>query len=85
MTDYEMILHDMVTTRGAEAVVRRMLSTDAEIMSNIADYGTEWDYPAITDKQIRFESSRAAYKIARRIGRGAGNGEKRRRKVKCSR
>ena len=66
MTDFEMILHDIVVTRGAEAVVRRILATDAEIMSNIADYGTEWDFPAVSDSEIRFEASRAAYKIAQR-------------------
>ena len=66
MTDFDMILHDMVVTRGAESVVRRILATDAEIMSNIADYGTEWDFPAVSDSEIRFEASRAAYKIAQR-------------------
>ena len=66
MTDFDMILHDMIATRGAESVVRRMIATDAEIASNIADYGTEWDYPAVSDSEIRFEASRAAHKIDQR-------------------
>ena len=66
MSDYDMILHDMVTTRGAESVVRDLLGCDEYRMEQIIATGEDFSFPVIADKQIRFEASRAAYKIAQR-------------------
>ena len=66
MTDYDMILHDMIITRGAESVVRDLLGCDEYRMEQIIDTGEDFSFPAVTDKQISFEASRAAYKIAQR-------------------
>ena len=61
MTDFDMILHDMILTRGAESVVRQVLSTDIALLELGRTFAEN-----VTDKQIRFESSRSAYKIAQR-------------------
>ena len=65
MTDYDMILHDMIVTRGAESVVRQMLASD-NIHFKMLEHFPDWTFDKIDDKQIRFEASRAAYKIAQR-------------------
>jgi hypothetical protein len=66
MTDFELILHEIIRTRGAESVVRQILVTDEHAADFLLEYGIEYKYGEVSDKQIRFESSRAAYKIAQR-------------------
>lgn len=65
MTDYDMILHEIVRTRGSESVVRQILSAD-EYWHNMREGNPDWDYEPVTDTMVRFEASRAAYKIAQR-------------------
>jgi len=66
MTDFEMILHDMILTRGAESVVRQMLGSDSYRMNVISESGVSWDFDHISGGQINFEVSRASHKIYKR-------------------
>ena len=61
MTDIEMLLHCMIRQRGAEAIVKAVITADEEDMKAISGEGT--GNRAVTEKEIKYFVAREEFKL----------------------